>query len=234
MKTLYEILEVSEKASKEIIEKAYKVLAKKYHPDLQKPENKANAENKMKEINEAYEVLGDEEKRKSYDAKLENERKTDEQLHSQTHNQQSVTSQYQQPYYKQENQSSSKVQSQAEQRYRDMQKRRYEEELRKQQEQMRKTIQEDMERQAQNAYYNYLRSLGYKIKERWTWQKTKKLLLILLIIAMIAFILWLLPPTHNMMMEIYNNNKLIKIFVDIIVGIVTALFKTIASIFTGT
>ena len=35
MKTLYEILEVSETASDEIIEKAYKVLAKKYHPDLQ-------------------------------------------------------------------------------------------------------------------------------------------------------------------------------------------------------
>mgnify|MGYP004462013251 CR=1 FL=1 len=33
--TLYELLEVSENASKEIIEKAYKVLAKKYHPDLQ-------------------------------------------------------------------------------------------------------------------------------------------------------------------------------------------------------
>lgn len=33
--TLYEVLEVSENASKEIIEKAYKVLAKKYHPDLQ-------------------------------------------------------------------------------------------------------------------------------------------------------------------------------------------------------
>ena len=35
-KTLYEILEVSEKASQEVIEKAYKVLVKKYHPDLQK------------------------------------------------------------------------------------------------------------------------------------------------------------------------------------------------------
>ena len=45
-KTLYEILEVSENASSEIIEKAYKVLAKKYHPDLQPPEEKSNAENK--------------------------------------------------------------------------------------------------------------------------------------------------------------------------------------------
>ena len=36
MSNLYEILEVSEKASKEVIDKAYHVLAKKYHPDLQK------------------------------------------------------------------------------------------------------------------------------------------------------------------------------------------------------
>ena len=39
-KTLYDILEVSEQASKEVIEKAYRVLAKKYHPDLQKDETK--------------------------------------------------------------------------------------------------------------------------------------------------------------------------------------------------
>ena len=40
-KTLYEVLEVSENASAEIIEKAYKVLAKKYHPDLQSPRGQA-------------------------------------------------------------------------------------------------------------------------------------------------------------------------------------------------
>ena len=43
-KTLYEILEVSENASGEIIEKAYKTLAKKYHPDLQEEANKKQAE----------------------------------------------------------------------------------------------------------------------------------------------------------------------------------------------
>ena len=71
METLYDILEVSRKASKEVIEKAYKTLAKKYHPDLQTPENKAIAEEKMKKINEAYSILSDESKRQEYDEKLE-------------------------------------------------------------------------------------------------------------------------------------------------------------------
>ena len=60
MSNLYEILEVSEKASKEVIDKAYHVLVKKYHPDLQQAEEKKNAEEKMKKINEAYEILGNE------------------------------------------------------------------------------------------------------------------------------------------------------------------------------
>lgn len=61
----YEILGVSKGASSDEIKKAYKKLAKKYHPDLN-PGDKS-AEEKFKEINEAYEVLGDEKKRKKYD-----------------------------------------------------------------------------------------------------------------------------------------------------------------------
>lgn len=78
-KTLYDILEVSEKASKEVIEKAYRVLAKKYHPDLQIDENKIKAESKMKEINEAYNVLSDELSRKKYDEKLASDREREKQ-----------------------------------------------------------------------------------------------------------------------------------------------------------
>ena len=44
MKNLYDVLEVSRYASNEIIEKAYKTLAKKYHPDLQEAEKKQEAE----------------------------------------------------------------------------------------------------------------------------------------------------------------------------------------------
>lgn len=73
MKNYYEILEVSETASKEVIEKVYKVLAKKYHPDVN-PENIKEAEEKFKEISEAYEVLSDDTKRKAYDIELLSER----------------------------------------------------------------------------------------------------------------------------------------------------------------
>ena len=71
MKNYYDDLEISKKASKEVIEKVYKVLAKKYHPDTTKEIDKQAAEDKFKAISEAYEILSNEEKRKKYDIELE-------------------------------------------------------------------------------------------------------------------------------------------------------------------
>ena len=65
-KDYYKILGVDRNASQEEIKKKYRQLAKQYHPDAHQGDKKA--EEKFKEINEAYEVLGDEEKRKKYDA----------------------------------------------------------------------------------------------------------------------------------------------------------------------
>lgn len=64
-KDYYEILGVDRKAGQDDIKKAYRKLAKKYHPDAHPNDKKA--EDKFKEANEAYEVLGDEQKRKKYD-----------------------------------------------------------------------------------------------------------------------------------------------------------------------
>src|ERR687895_1396473 len=61
----YQILGVERGASHDDIRKAYRKLARKYHPDIN-PGNK-EAENKFKEISTAYDVLGDEKKRKLYD-----------------------------------------------------------------------------------------------------------------------------------------------------------------------
>jgi len=63
-KSLYETLGVSENASADEIKKSYRKLARKYHPDINKEES---AVEKFKEINAAYEVLSDPEKKAQYD-----------------------------------------------------------------------------------------------------------------------------------------------------------------------
>ena len=64
-KDYYATLGVSRTASEQDIRKAFRKLARQYHPDVN-PDNKA-AEAKFKEVNEAYEVLSDPEKRRRYD-----------------------------------------------------------------------------------------------------------------------------------------------------------------------
>ena len=63
-KSLYETLEISENASEAEIKKAYRKLARQYHPDVNKDKD---AEAKFKEINSAYEILRDKEKKAQYD-----------------------------------------------------------------------------------------------------------------------------------------------------------------------
>ena len=60
----YEVLGLSKGASEQEIKKAYRSLAKKYHPDMN---HEPGAEEKFKEINEAYEVLSDPQKKANYD-----------------------------------------------------------------------------------------------------------------------------------------------------------------------
>lgn len=208
METLYDRLEVSRKASPEIIDKAYKTLAKKYHPDLQTAENKAIAEEKMKKINEAYSVLSDEQKRKEYDEKIELEE-------------------------------SSKIETQS-----DQQTEIYEEEPQKfgdwrdiyanltakEQRKIRKRVEREANEEYRNRYEAYFRSLGYKVKHKWTRKERITLIIAIITIIILFLIFWNIPQTHNMMMNLYNDNIVIKIIVNIVVGFFNSIgrfFKTI-------
>ena len=204
MLNLYEILEVSEKASKEVIDKAYHVLAKKYHPDLQQGEAKQKAEEKMKQINAAYEILGNDEKRKEYDAKLEAKRLEERQISEQRKQEETQ--------YKQEQ----KQQTINEEDYECNNA---------------KKLQEEMNRAYANAYNNYLRSLGYKVREPWTFKKFINLLKVLGILAIAILIIWIFPPTHKMLVDLYTNNNVIKAIINVLGNIIQGLWNGIKNFF---
>ena len=66
MENYYSILGVQENSDQNLIKKAYREMAKKYHPDKNK---EPNAEEKFKKVTEAYENIGDPAKRQEYDRK---------------------------------------------------------------------------------------------------------------------------------------------------------------------
>ncbi len=78
MKNYYEILEVNNKASLDIIKKVFKLQIKKYHPDLFPDNKKKWAEEKVKDLNEAYDTLSNEQKRNEYDNLLKEYQNNDE------------------------------------------------------------------------------------------------------------------------------------------------------------
>lgn len=79
MKDYYELLEVNKNASDDTIKKVFRMLIKKNHPDLFEGKEKTKAEEKVKQLNEAYEIISDKEKRAKYDEELEQDRSsTDE------------------------------------------------------------------------------------------------------------------------------------------------------------
>ncbi len=179
MKTLYEVLEVSEKASDEVIEKAYKVLAKKYHPDLQTPENKETAEGKMKQLNDAYETLSNKAKRAEYDAGLQRLRMEEDLRKQNAINQNNVV-------------------------------------------QTRVVYTTNPNMQVQNQYrYSDIKMQNEKERLRIKLINIRDMLIAIIIILAIIGILWLIPPTRELMIEFYEGNFIIKAIVEAIKSIFT-------------
>lgn len=223
MSNYYETLEVSEKASKEVIEKAYKALAKKYHPDLN-IDNKKEAEQKMKELNEAYEVLIDDNKRANYDNILNKKRAIEEKkakyatnnAQQQTQNQNTERNfedynkiSYSNGYYT-DNEDNFFVNT------------------RNMDEKTRKKLQNKIQERYLEAYDAYLRERGYKLKYRWTPKRILTVVLAIIITILIFTILYFIPPIHELFQKLYEENIVIRLLVNL----VSATIHAIASIFT--
>lgn len=200
MENYYEILQVSQNASKEIIDKAFKTLAKKYHPDANTPENKAFAEEQFKKINAAYEFLSNEENRKKYDEELKKSNQTKEQ------NYQRLYTKYQDLLKELNDIKSRQVNSPVNEIKTNVNKSQnpnWQDELNRQ-------VTQSVNKAYHDAYIQRLKDYGYKIHYKKSLkQKLKDLLALFLTIALfciILIILWNIPAVreHIQSNEIYQ------------------------------
>lgn len=188
MKNYYEILEVDKNASEEVIEKAYKTLAKKYHPDLQ---NDSDCQDKMRQINEAYEILSNDFKRREYDEKIKR---------------QSVAIEEYNRIIQENNRLKKDLKRVANQR-----------EMSQNQEQLE-------EMSIMQRYYEQIKKATKQPQMRYERKKTKislekikKIVIYIAILIVIGLVLAIVPFTRKFLINLYNNNVIIKLLVDTIV-----------------
>ena len=209
-KTYYDWLEVSTHASSEVIEKAYKALVLKYHPDVQ--QEGENSGEIIKQINEAYSVLSDPEKRAQYDSTLKEDtisKEDYEKLQQEINNLQNEQSDYQ-TYTEQGPQENidPQLQSELEQEY----------------------IQnvEAARRQAyRDAYIQEMKRRGYKIRYKKSFKDYLRIVITIVVIFVLIWLIWQIPFIRNWINDLAKDNFIIKIIVDFIKGIYEAIYETI-------
>ena len=94
-------------------------------------------------------------------------------------------------------------------------------------------LQADLQRTYSNAYNNYLRSLGYKIKEPWTLKRFIELMKVLIILAVIIIFIWFFPPTHKLIIDFYEQNVVLKFIIDIFIKLILGLWNAIVALFSN-
>lgn len=199
-KNYYDILQINKNASPEIIEKAYKVLAKKYHPDLQTEENKKQAEEILKEINEAYEILSNPEKKKNYDdSLLEEERPVFEGT-------------------KTPDTSDSNLTLEKELFLKQQQDLLYQQKMQQEKLRQEQVYQEQLQHARQKAYHDAyiqdLKSRGYKIRYKKTFKDYLKGFVTLILSIFILFLICQIPFVKNFLINFYESNEMIQVIVN--------------------
>lgn len=230
----YEILEVNKNASPEIIEKAYKTLVKKYHPDLQQDENKNKYEEKIKKINEAYDILSDSEKRKKYDLNLKNTEISINDYNSlyqeninlknnlnilkeklnYLNNIQNNYKKNNLNYNNLENNKNNYTKNNINQEYSDNY---YTENFNNSNSKNNKNYSENNninynDINYTNYFFNFFVNIKNKLKDLFAFFIT------ILIIIFIFFILWHIPFTKNYLIKLYNENSILQFFINLFFG----------------
>lgn len=219
-KNYYKILEVDSSASPEVIEKAYKTLAKKYHPDLQEESQKESAGEKLKEINEAYEILSNPESRANFDKilldttissedfnKIANENK---QLHEELNNLKYNNNLRRDSNYSNQNLNNFNIEQQIEL-----------ERIRQEEYQKQLKYESQMQAARKKAYYDaYIQDLknrGYKIRYKKTPKDLFKNFVAFILTLFILFLILQLPFVKSFFIDMYENNPLINTIVKIFI-----------------
>ena len=222
-KNYYDILQINQNASPEIIEKAYKTLAKKYHPDLQEESNKKEAEEILKEINEAYEILSNPEKKALYDQNLRNETISQEdydKIYAQNEELKKKLSNLNNNTAPSINlnsfNNSGSKESQLDQEYLDKIKKEQQElELRKQQLQYQEQMEQARQKAYHDAYIQDLKNRGYRIKYKKSLKDYIKGIISIIVVILVLILLWHVPFIQNFFINLYENNQAIHYVVDI-------------------
>lgn len=220
-KNYYDILQVNQNASPEIIEKAYKTLAKKYHPDLQPEENKKQAEEILKDINEAYEILSNPTSKADYDNSL-NENYISEEDYENLYNQNKVLRNKLNTIYEsqRENLENNTYYEDIENKnthvYNNSSRQENADFIRQQTENLKyqEELQKAREQAYHDAYIQDLKNRGYKIKYKKTFKDYLKGFISIIIVIFVLVVLWHIPFIHDFFMDIYNNNVILQTLVN--------------------
>ena len=210
MKNYYEILEVDKKASPEVIEKAYKTLVKKYHPDLQEAENNGQYEEKMKEINEAYSVLSDDFKKSNYDEQVKESTISIEEYNRLVQENQNLRAQIENinAQFNRSNVTNKTVNN-------NQNNTRNDDTISRMSREMYENIKQARAQAYNDAYEQDLRNRGYTIKYKHDFKYYLKFAGCICIMILILFIIYQIPIVKKFVNQLYEENLVIHAIVNI-------------------
>ena len=213
-KNYYELLQVDKNASLEIINRTYKFLVKKYHPDLQEEGKKEEYEEIIKKINEAYEVLSNEEKRKEYDTSLEQTTISKEDFENLYNENQYLKTELNKTYtYIKQNINNVKKENNISQNTNIQENNSINFDL------YEKQLNDAINQAYNDAYIQDLKNRGYKIKYKKTFTNYLNSFIFLLIVLLILFFIFQIPFIKNWILNLYNNNNVLKFIIDNILNL---------------